>query len=67
MRILNKENWVFEFSWKPWVSICVVFEYAFGGWEFYFYIFGVGFFLRYNTRKADALFEKWDREAKEVE
>jgi hypothetical protein len=75
MRILDKKNWVFEWTneWSQlwgkynWVSFTPIYVYFekdvwIGGWEFHFTILGLGFYLRYNDEKAKATFEKWDKE-----
>lgn len=75
--MISSKHWVVEgrndwkqifggYNWYSFTLIECYFETGFiGGYEFHFTLFGLGFFIRYNTDKALKQFDKWQDEIDE--
>lgn len=73
--MFETKHWVFQFTnewsqcrgkfnWYSFTFIQVYFEKDTftHGYEFHFTLFGLGFYIRYNTGESLKLFERWEKE-----
>lgn len=56
------------YNWYTFTFIYIPFkkENMAYGYEFWFTLLGLGFYIRYNTDKSLEQFEKWEKEAAEI-
>lgn len=54
-----------EWNWYSFTLVYIYFEKSYHGYEFWFTLLGLGFYLRYNTDKSFEQFAEWDEEMTE--
>lgn len=57
-----------KYKWYSFTFIYIYFEYEkiTEGLEFWFVVLGVGFYIRYNLPKSDAIFKRYEEEIKRI-
>lgn len=72
------DNWVIEgsnewkqieggYNWYTFTLIHIYGEKSWGGYEFWFTFLGLGVYIRYNTKKSNEIFNKWEEELDTLE
>jgi hypothetical protein len=76
--MFETKHWLFEFrnEWRQlfgeynWYSMTLIYIYferekIAHGYEFWFMLLGLGFYIRYNTNKSLEQFDLWTKEAED--
>lgn len=60
-------DWRVKWNWITGTLIHIYFEAEHFGYNFQIVLFGIGFYVRYNTDKSLKLFKKWEKEASKID